>query len=58
MRLVKLELEISREGFGFFILVLVCLLKTAAWLFAEVVFCKSAKMFSLEKGSGEQGFPS
>jgi hypothetical protein len=38
-------------------LVLVCLVKTAARLFAELVFCESANMFPLEKGSGEQGSP-
>jgi hypothetical protein len=58
MRIVKLELEFSREGFGFLILVLVCLVETAFQLFAELVFCESAKIFPLEKGSGEQGFPS
>jgi hypothetical protein len=35
MRLVKLGLEISREGFGF-VLALVCLVKTAARLLAEL----------------------
>jgi hypothetical protein len=37
---------------------LVCLVKTAAWFFAELVFCESAKMFSPEKGSGKRGFAS
>ena len=58
MRLVKLELEISRTGLGFFILGLVCSVETAARLFAELVFCESTKMFPLEKGSGEQVFAS
>ena len=41
-------------GFGFFILVFLCLLKTAFQLFAELVFCEGAKIFPVEKGSGEQ----
>jgi hypothetical protein len=51
MRFVKLELEISRQVFWFFILGLVCLVKTAFQLFAELVFCETTKIFPPEKGS-------
>ena len=61
MRFVKLELEISRQVFLFFILGLVCLVKTAFQLFAELVFCETTKIFPWRRGlrgSGEHGFPS
>ncbi len=52
MRLVKFEFEFSGEGFGFFIFGLVCLVKTAARVLAELVFCENAKMFPLERECG------
>ena len=39
-------------------MVLVCLVKTAARLFAELVVYESVKMFRPEKRSGKRGFPS
>jgi hypothetical protein len=63
MRLVKLAIEFSHEGIGFFVFVLVCLVKTALQLFCRTRLLRKRQnvppgMFPLEKGSGEQGVPS
>ncbi len=55
MRFVKVQFEISRQEFGFF-LVWVCLVKTACQIFSGLVFCESTKRFPREKESGEQEF--